>query len=205
VKFFSNSSAAPAKIKFIDFAGPFLFPYLLVLATLPLVAQTTSEIGGTVKDQQGLAITGAEIVVRNEATGAEARLTADREGNYRAVGLSAGRYTITVTHRGFATEVYMDLVVTVNRVLQLDITLKVGSVEQRITVGAAPPLLETGTSSSGSTVVPVQVESMPINGRNVAVFLDVNLRGQPMNSLLTKRSSDFSEVVVTTREQALCQ
>jgi dienelactone hydrolase len=38
----------------------------------------------------------------------------------------------------------------------------------------------------------------------VAAFLDANLRGQPMNSLLTGPSPDSPEVVVTTREQLLC-
>ena len=38
----------------------------------------------------------------------------------------------------------------------------------------------------------------------VAAFLDTSLRGQPMNSLLTKPSPDFPKVVVTTREQSLC-
>jgi dienelactone hydrolase len=38
----------------------------------------------------------------------------------------------------------------------------------------------------------------------VAAFLDANLRGQPMNSLLTGPSPDSPEVVVTTREQSLC-
>ena len=38
----------------------------------------------------------------------------------------------------------------------------------------------------------------------IAAFLDANFRGQPMNSQLTKPSPDFSEVVVTTREQSLC-
>jgi hypothetical protein len=41
--------------------------------------------------------------------------------------------------------------------------------------------------------------------RNYLVaFFDANLRGQPMNSLLTKRSADFFEVVVTTQEQSPC-
>ena len=38
----------------------------------------------------------------------------------------------------------------------------------------------------------------------VATFLDANLRGQPMNSLLTGPSPDSPEVVATTREQLLC-
>jgi dienelactone hydrolase len=38
----------------------------------------------------------------------------------------------------------------------------------------------------------------------LAAFLDANLRGQPMNSLLTKRFPNFTEVVVTTRQQSLC-
>ena len=38
----------------------------------------------------------------------------------------------------------------------------------------------------------------------IAAFFDANLRGQPMNSLLTGPSPDSPEVVVTTREGSLC-
>jgi dienelactone hydrolase len=38
----------------------------------------------------------------------------------------------------------------------------------------------------------------------IAAFLDVNLRGQPMNSLLTGPSPDSPEVVITTQAQSLC-
>lgn len=57
-----------------------------------------------------------------------------------------------------------------NQQIRLDITLAVGSIEQMVTVGANLPLLETGTSSSGDTILPKQVESMPLNGRN---YLDL--------------------------------
>jgi len=143
---------------------------LLVLTTLPLVAQTTSEIQGNVTDQQGLPIAGAEVVVRSHATGTESKFITDSDGTYRALALQAGTYTITAAHDGFTTKVYPNLVLTVNRVLPLDITLAVGSIEQNIIVGAQPALLETAASSTGSTVLPAQVESMPINGRN---YLDL--------------------------------
>ena len=71
---------------------------------------------------------------------------------------------------GFAALVYGNLVLTVNHTLLLDITLTVGNLEQQITVNLRPPLLESGTSSSSSTIVPEQIESMPINGRN---YLDL--------------------------------
>lgn len=47
-------------------------------------------------------------------------------------------------------------------------------------------------------------KTMAVLRNYIAAFLDANLRGQPMNSLLTGPSPDFPDVVVTTREQSLC-
>lgn len=170
MKVFPNSRAAPANIRFRNFGGALQLPCLLVLTALPLVAQTTSEIQGNVTDQQGLPIVGAEVVVRSHTMGTESKFITDSGGTYRALALAAGAYTLTAAHEGFATKVYPNLVLTVNRVLLLDITLDVGSIDQKMVVGGQPALLETATSSTGSTILPVHVESMPINGRN---YLDL--------------------------------
>src|SRR5712692_10276038 len=122
---------------FIFFAGAFSL----------LGAQVTSGIQGTVTDQQGLPIVGAEVLVRDDAIGAETKTITDSDGNFGAVGLQPGTYTVTATHDGFTTKVYAHLNLSVNAQIQLDITLVVGSMQQTITVGASPPVLETGISS----------------------------------------------------------
>ncbi len=138
-----------------------------------LQAQVTSGIRGTVTDQQGQPIVGAEILVRADATGAETKPITDSGGNFEAVGLQPGTYTVTAAHDGFTTKLYAHLDLTVNRQLRLDIMLAVGSMHQTITVPAIPPVLETGTSSSGTTILPSQVESMPLNGRNYLNLLQL--------------------------------
>jgi Carboxypeptidase regulatory-like domain/TonB dependent receptor/TonB-dependent Receptor Plug Domain len=138
-----------------------------------LQAQVTSGIQGTVTDQQGQPIVGAEVLVRADATGAETKSITDSDGIFGVVGLQPGAYTVTAAHDGFKTKVYAHLDLTVNRQLRLDLMLAVGSMQQTITVGAIPPVLETGTSSSGSTILPSQVESMPLNGRNYLNLLQL--------------------------------
>ena len=135
-----------------------------------LEAQVTSGIGGTVADQQGLPIVGAEVFVRADAIGAETKTITDSDGNFGAVGLQPGTYTVTASHEGFTTKVYSNVNLSVNAQIRMEITLVVGSMQQTITVGASPPVLETGNSSTGSTILPSQVESMPLNGRN---YLDL--------------------------------
>src|SRR5438270_12836430 len=71
---------------------------------------------------------------------------------------------------GFAAKVYEGLAVTVNRLLILDVVLEVGKVQEVMAVSDNPPFLETAISSSGSTILPQQIEQMPINGRN---YLDL--------------------------------
>ncbi len=166
----SLSMAVHTNCRFGPLAAVFLLGCLPALMAPTLLAQTASEIQGTVSDRQGLPISGAEIVVSNPARAIETRLTTDSNGSYRVVGLPTGTYTVKAACKGFTTRVYSNVALPVNRALLLDITLTVGSMEQQITVTAELSLLESSTSSSGSTILPEQVESMPINGRN---YLDL--------------------------------
>src|SRR5712691_8261017 len=88
-----------------------------------LQAQVTSGIGGTVADQQGLPIVGAEVFVRADAIGAETKTITDSDGNFGAVGLQPGTYTVTATHDGFTTKVYAHLNLSVNAEIRMEITL----------------------------------------------------------------------------------
>ncbi len=135
-----------------------------------LTAQTTSVIEGTVLDTQGLTIVDAEITVSGPGSGHDIKILSDSTGSYRVPGLQPGTYQLQVAKAGFAVQVYKGLVVTVNRILPFHIVLAVSNVQAEVTVSASAPLLETASSSSGATILPQQIEQMPINGRN---YLDL--------------------------------
>jgi len=94
----------------------------------------------------------------------------DGRGAYRVPGLPAGTYDLRVAKDGFADRAYRELTITVNRLLILDVVMAISPVREEITVSGDPPLLETTISSSGATILPRQIEHMPINGRN---YLDL--------------------------------
>ncbi len=143
----------------------------LILSIIPpLIAQTTSIIHGTVTDPQGLAITGATVTLSGPALGSTIRVATDAAGSYRMAGLQAGTYDLRVSKTGFETRAYQGLAVTVNCSLTFDVTLAIGKVNEAITVSATPPLFDSSGSSSGITILPQQIEQMPINGRN---YLDL--------------------------------
>jgi outer membrane receptor protein involved in Fe transport len=135
-----------------------------------LAAQTTSTLRGTVTDQQHSAIVGAAITLRAPMLAGEIETTSDVMGSYRIPGLQAGTYSLQVAQPGFAVKRYQDLTVTVNHLLILDVVLAISTVQEVVTVSGNPPLLETAISSSGATIMPQQIEQMPLNGRN---YLDL--------------------------------
>jgi hypothetical protein len=139
-------------------------------SALQLHAQIISGIQGLVVDQQGLPISGVEIIVQAKETSVASRAETDSGGGYRVFGLPPGTYTVSASRENFVTSVSADLDLSMNRLLHLDFTLVVGNNQERITVVAIPPLLDTGSPSTGSTILPAQVRSMPINGRN---YLDL--------------------------------
>ena len=166
----------------------------------PLQAQTTSTIEGTVTDRQGLAVTGAQVQVVGTTLAVEKAMNTDAFGAYQITALPAGTYTLTVSRSGFTTQVIKDLELTLNRTLTFNVSLEVGTVQQKVEVAAEIPLLETASSSEGATIVPQQIEEMPINGRNyldllqlvpgVAIFRQADLNSDKATPVLGERANN---------------
>jgi hypothetical protein len=156
--------------------GPLVRRALLLTAAAGVLflsashAQTTSTIQGTVADKQGLAIGGAQLRLAGDTIGTSRTTVSDATGAYQFQNLPAGAYTLTVSHAGFTTNAVKDLDVTINRTLTFNLQLEVGRVEEVVNVSAELPLLETNSSSTGSTILPQDIGNMPINGRN---YLDL--------------------------------
>ena len=147
-----------------------VFYLLIATSPPPLAAQTTSVIQGRVIDAQGLAIDGAAIIVSGPALISQIKVTSDATGSYRVPGLPPGTYNLRTTKPRFAVKLHEGLMVTVNRILTFNITLDVGMVQDTVTVAANSSQLDTAVSSTGVTILPQQVEQMPLNGRN---YLDL--------------------------------
>lgn len=104
-------------------------------------SQTTGRIAGTVKDQTGAVLPGAEVIVVNRATAEERRTKTDAEGNYAVSLLSPGSYQVIISASGFEKVIFNSVVVAITETTQIDAMLTVGSVIEasltiRYTAGA---------------------------------------------------------------------
>lgn len=149
-----------------------LFAVTLFLTNSASAQTTTSTIEGTVKDANGALIAGAQVKASSTTLAVERTVVTNAEGFYRLVTLPAGEYTVTVTQSGFA-ESSTKVEITVNRVVTLNFGLQVGQAGANVTVTDETPLLETNSSSTGTTVTPKQIEELPTNGRDYLDLLQI--------------------------------
>lgn len=81
---------------------------------------------GRVTDEQGAVLAGAEITVRNEATGAERTTVTDRLGEYLVAALPVGSYRLEVQSGGFQTSVVQNIRIEVAQAAVQNVKLSVG-------------------------------------------------------------------------------
>src|SRR5215475_908494 len=91
---------------------------------------------GTVADQNGAVLSGAKVIVKNEATSAESTATVNDRGYFNVQNLEAGTYTVTVEQSGFHKYIAKSVEVKVGAVTPLTIALQVGATEQTVEVTA---------------------------------------------------------------------
>lgn len=154
----------------------FLALCLLLVSSVTTLAQsqTTGRIVGSVADEKGGVVPGAEVTVTNKATG-EARTTvADDSGNYIVPLLPPGTYTVSVKQDGFKKFISEDVRVALTETSTIDATLAVGAVTESVTVMAAPPLVQTEGAQLGRVVDTRAVSELPLATRNFTQILGLS-------------------------------
>jgi hypothetical protein len=148
-----------------------LFLWFATLVALISVASpsfgqgTTAALAGTVTDPAGATLAGAKITVLNVATNLARTATTQTSGNFVLTELPPGRYSLTVDDQGFKPYQQNDIVLEISQRAEINIRLEVGSEQQKVTVNANAPALQTDDSSVGLVVDSDTIVNTPLNGR----------------------------------------
>jgi hypothetical protein len=135
------------------------------LLSLPCGAQTAANLYGTVTDAGGAAVPGAKVAATDVATGVVTNTTSDPSGNYSFPSLPPAGYSITVDAPGFKTEVLTGITLLVNQKARVDVPLQVGSVDVKVEVTGAAPLVDTSSASVGTVIGQRETVDLPLNVR----------------------------------------
>ena len=147
----------------------------LLVTALPAQAQLVGgTITGDVVDPSNSSVSRAQVIIRNDETGTERRLSTTADGAFSAPSIPVGVYTVSVTRDGFAPLNRTGIALTVGQSLHLHLALSVGTVEQVVNVVDIPDSVDTSTLQSQGLVNERQVKELPLNGRSFDQLLQLN-------------------------------
>src|SRR3712207_4580481 len=146
-----------------DRSGIFFHALILTLAGAVASGQTGSgTIQGTVSDPTGAVIPGAAVTATNIGTGVQTPRSTTAAGLYVLAPLPPGQYNVQVTASGFQPQTFERITVDALATIGLDVTLKVGSSAEQVTVEAAAPMLRTEDVSLGQTMQNEVYNTLPL-------------------------------------------
>ena len=138
---------------------------MFFLATGLVLGQgiVTGSISGTVLDQQGAVVPGADVRATQTETNRGFTTTSSKGGVVQLPSLPPGTYNVVVEMKGFATYRTEGVIVAVGKDTGLGvIDLKVGNATETVTVEGAAPLVEGTTDQISETFDSKQVASVPL-------------------------------------------
>ncbi len=148
--------------------------FTLCSGALPLRAQVTAAISGTVEDASGARVRGATVIVKSLETGATRTVITDPSGNYALVALPLGPQELKAGKTGFKTAVRTGVNLVVGQDAVVNFHLELGELAQQVTVTDATPLVNTTTSAVSGVVGEEQIKDLPLNGRSFDNLITLN-------------------------------
>ncbi|MGE3548220.1 MAG: carboxypeptidase regulatory-like domain-containing protein, partial [Kofleriaceae bacterium] len=106
--------------------------------------QQTAGISGVVRDTSGAVLPGVTVEATSPALLEKVRsAVSDGEGRYTIIEIPPGTYTVTFTLTGFGAFTREGIALPSGFTATVDATMRVGSLEESITVSGAAPLVDT--------------------------------------------------------------
>jgi hypothetical protein len=144
----------------------FLIAAFLLMNATAFAQTTQATLEGTVTDEGGSALPGAEVSVKNLDTGYTLSSITRDDGSYALSGIPPGMYEIRVILSGFTVQVRKGTTFSVGAALKIDFILKPATVEEEVTVVAEAPMVEVTKSEISSVIDREKIEDLPLLNRN---------------------------------------
>lgn len=148
--------------------------------SVTLAAQTQeATVFGTVTDESGGVLPGVTVTIKSPALQVpDIVAVTDANGEYRIAALPLGVYSVEFTLSGFQTHWNEGLRLTAGFVARMDTALKVGALEESVTVSGESPVVDVKSTAAGTQVTQEILESIPTarNGFNSLLTLAAGSR-----------------------------
>jgi Carboxypeptidase regulatory-like domain len=140
---------------------------LMLLLAFPVVARAQSGIVGVVKDATGGVLPGVTIEASSPVLIEKTRAAVtDAQGQYRLVDLRPGSYVVVFTLPGFSTVRREGIDLPADFTATLNVDLRVGSVEETITVSGQTPVVDVQTAARPQVINRTELDALP-SGRTI--------------------------------------
>src|ERR1700688_623629 len=143
---------------------------VLLGMSLQLHAQSqafTATLSGTVSDSAGALVSGVKLTLNDREQGITRTYTTDSSGEYVFSQLPPAVYSLQVAAQGFVTYQQDGISLAAGQTAQQPLTLRVGSVSERVEVVSEATLLNADNANISSDISARQVVELPLNLRNV--------------------------------------
>jgi Carboxypeptidase regulatory-like domain/TonB dependent receptor len=135
----------------------------------------TGAIAGSVLDTTGAAISAAEVQVVNASTESLARkLPTNADGEFVATLLPPGTYYVIVNKSGFGEAKVDAIEVRVTETTRVTITLKPGSVSEKVEISAQVTSVETTNATTGESIGTTTIRELPLATQNYQQLLSLS-------------------------------
>jgi hypothetical protein len=148
---------------------PLVMSWLLVM-TGPAFAQVlTGKIIGAVKDESGAVLPGVTVTLTSPDAlpGGPLASVTDAQGEYRFPDLDRGAYALTVTLAGFSAYQEEGLQVAIGGTTERNVTLKLASVAETITVSGESPMVDPREVGVKTNLNREAIENLPTQRHNM--------------------------------------
>ena len=157
--------------------------------------QTSGRLTGTVLDQGGAAVPGANVLVKDPARAKQFSVVTDGSGNYSLPFLPPAVYELDVSAKGFRNATLNNVEVGLSDTTTQNVRLQLAQSEANVDVVDSPPLVRSDSSELETTIESRSLAELPLAANN---FLQLAITAPgtsaPLvnNSAVGRNSPNFS-------------
>src|SRR5437764_1715755 len=156
-------------------APAYLLAAALVALNLPSPAWSqavaVAEVSGVITDASGGALPTAQVIMTETNKQSSRTVLTDPAGHYVLTNLPVGPYRLEVKANGFKDYQQTGIVLQVNNNVQINVTMQVGSISERVEVSAAASMVETKENSISVVIEQQRINELPLNGRQATQLI----------------------------------